>query len=209
MKGLEAVPAGNDRILRLAEWLADPSGWFAGDDGLHPEQRAMLADSPLLRAALNAHLTRRIGTRDVALDAGFLAALAQDDDLARASALATAPEDSVHRASQFLGAALCQDRLRMAVLRADRDSLAASLGPEALGFGLRRAPLLARALQSLPLAGHNDPLVAGRCLYASLIDHASTALHGLFRLRQSDPADPVPLTDVQAEAGWTVLRAAS
>lgn len=208
MTALGAAAAGSDRILRLAEWLADPAGWLPGGDGLDPDLRAAMAASPLLRPALNGHLSRRIGTREIALDAGFVAALMRDDDLARAAALVIAPQDALHRAAQFLGAALCQERLRAAVLRTERARLSEILGEEALGFGLRRAPLVARALQALPLAGGGDPLAAGRILCASLIHRASAPLLGLFRLRQAEAVEPVSLTQAQAEAGWAVLGAA-
>lgn len=200
---------GGDRLLRLAEWLADPAGWFAGDDGLPPDHRAALAASPMLRPALNRHLSRHIGIPGITMADSFVAALAQDDDTARATALATASGDHLHRAAQYLGAALCQNRLRTAVLRSERDRLTALLGDDAMAFGLRRAPLLARALQDLPLATSDDPLAAGRRLCASLIRRASPTVHAIFRLRQSAPDEPVDLSDPQARAGWAVLGAAS
>ena len=85
----------------------------------------------------------------------------------------------------------------------------ALLGDDAMVFGLRRAPLLARPLHALPFAAGDDLLAAGRRLCASLIHHASPPLHSIFRLRHADPSDPLDLSDPQARAGWAVLGAAS
>jgi hypothetical protein len=208
MIGLDVAATGSDRILRLAEWLANPAEWFAGDDGLGADHRSSFVASPLLRPLLNRHLSKRIDTARLPLDQDFVATIASSDEVARAIALATAPEATLHRAVQFLGAALCLGRLRTAVLRSERDHLTGLLGPDAMGFGLRRAPLIARALQSLPEANSADPIAAGHILCASLIHHASPQVHGLYRLRQDQPAEPVALTDAQARAGWDILDAA-
>ncbi|PLL11190.1 hypothetical protein C0V75_18085 [Tabrizicola sp. TH137] len=193
-------------LFRLAEWLADPAAWLPGDGGLPAELRAELAQSPVLRPLLNDWLTGQAGL--VALDgaATLLAEPHSQEEVALAIALLTEPEDRLLDVARFLGAALWADRLRRTLLRSDRDSLAARLGAEAMAFGLRRAPLLARALMENPLAQTaTDPLAAGYALSGALVARAHPWLFRLYRLRRPDLPDPIPLTDRQAQAAWAIL----
>ena len=108
--------------------------------------------------------------------------------------------------AQFFGAALWVEQLRLTVLRSDRERLAAQLGAEAMAFGLRRAPVFARALADLSLGrSAPDPVAAGYALCGSLVARARRGLFELFRLRLPDLPEPVALSDRQAQTAWAIL----
>ncbi len=198
--------AGNDALLRLATFLADPAGWFAGDAGLDDGLRDAMAASPVLRPLLNRWLAERSGTRGFAPDAAIVAELGRSDEVRQAVMLLTAPEPRLLRTAQVFGAALWADRLRLTVLQRDRERLAQLLGADAFGFGLRRAPVVARALSDLGLSQQApDPVSAGYALCGALVARARRDLFGLFRLRRPDMPDPVPLTERQAQTAWSIV----
>ena len=193
-------------LLRLAEWLADPVAWLPDDPTIPPDLRALLAKNPLLRPLLNDWLAKRHGFAEQARDLPVEMDGARQDEISLAVALLCEPDDRLLDIARFLGAALWVDRLRRTILRSDRDRLAAQLGADAMAFGLRRAPVLAKALMENPLSNTaTDPVTAGYALSAALIARAHPPLHDLYRLRMPNLPDPVPLTDRQAQAGWAIL----
>lgn len=196
--------------LRLAEWLADPAAWLpakaAGQDALPEDLRASMAASPVLRPALNRWLARNAGLDRLAIDPSVLARLASDPDAETAVALLTAAAPTQLQAARMLGASLWANRIRLALLKADRDRLLDQLGADALSFGMRRATVFARPLVELgDTSKADDPVAAGRRLCGALVARVSPVLADLFRLRHPDlpPADA--LTDPQARAAWSVL----
>lgn len=196
--------------LRLAEWLADPAVWLpAGSGGqvaLPDEMRDAMTVSPVLRPALNRWLARNAGLDKVALDHAILARLNADPDSEAAIALLTAPPAVQLQSARMLGAALWADRIRLALLKSDRDRLAALLGADAMAFGLRRATVFARPLTERGATfPATDPVIAGRMLCAAVLARVAPVLADLFRL--CHPALPTidPLTEMQARAAWSVL----
>lgn len=196
--------------LRLAEWLADPAGWLpAGSGGLAAlpdDLRDAMAASPVLRPALNRWLARNLGLDRLALDQTILARLNADTDADAAVALLTASTAAQLQSARMLGAALWADRIRLALLKTDRDRLTGVLGADAMAFGLRRATVFARPLTEMGAkVPATDPVIAGRMLCAALLMRVAPALADLFRL--CHPALPhlVPLSDAQARAAWSVL----
>lgn len=196
--------------LRLAEWLADPAGWLpsgAGGQSVLPDDlRDMMAASPVLRPALNRWLARNAGLDQLALDHAVLARLSTDPDSDAAIALLTASPASQLQSARMLGAALWADRIRLALLKSDRERLAALLGADAVAFGLRRATVFARPLTELGAKyPATDPVIAGRTLCAAVLARVAPLLADLLRL--SHPALPTvdPLTEAQARAAWSVL----
>lgn len=200
--------------LRLAEWLADPAGWLpagsAGQSALPDDLRAAMAASPVLRPALNRWLARNAGLDQLALDQVVLARPGTDPDVDvdvdAAVALLTASPASQLQSARMLGAALWADRIRLALLKTDRDRLAGLLGADAMAFGLRRATVFARPLTERGAKfPATDPVIAGRMLCAALLARVAPVLADLFRL--CHPALPTldPLSDAQARAAWSVL----
>lgn len=193
-------------LFRLAEWLADPAGWHPGDPAIPDTYRKILADSPFLRPLLNDWIAQTSGLGEIDWDHMISADMARSEEISLAIALLTEPDDRLLSIARFLGASLWVDRLRRTILRSDRDKLAEQLGAEAMAFGLRRAPVLAKALMENPLARTaTDPVAAGYALSAALIARAHPRLHDLFRIRMPNLPDPVPLTDRQAQAAWAIL----
>jgi hypothetical protein len=188
-----------DAMLRLAEWLADPASWLPGDPSVLPDDlRAEMAASPVLRPALNRWLARNSGLDRLVINPVDLDA--------HAIALLTAPAATQMQAARMLGAALWADRIRLALLKADRDRFAEQLGAEAIAFSLRRAVVFARPLTELGARlAAPDPVTAGRMLCAALLARAAPVLCDLFRLRHPDLSRPVPVTEGQAQAAWSVL----
>lgn len=196
--------------LRLAEWLADPAGWLpAGSGGpaaLTDEMREGMAASPVLRPALNRWLARTVGLDRLALDPVVLARLSTHPEAEAAIALLTATPAVQLQSARLLGAALWADRIRLALLKTDRDRLATLLGADAMAFGLRRATVFARPLTEMGgTFPATDPVVAGRMLCAAMLARVAPVLADLFRL--CHPALPAvdPLTELQARAAWSVL----
>lgn len=193
-------------MMRLAEWLADPAAWIPGDPSLPEDLRAILGQSPILRPLLNDWLARSCGLAAMDWDSTIAEDPARAEEVGLAIALITEPDDRLLDVARFLGAALWVDRLRRTLLRSDRDRLAEQLGAEAMAFGLRRAPILARALMENPLAQSAEgPVEAGYALSAALVARAHPALHALYRLRLPALPDPLPLPDRQAQAAWAIL----
>ena len=198
--------AGTTPLLRLSAYLADPAAWVAGDYGLADGARAMLASSRVTRPVLNRWLAERAGIANLGFDARFVAALDENEEISRGLGLCLADRETLDRIARFFAAAIWQDRLRLAVLKADREALLAELGPDALDFGLRRAPVFARALQEVPLPRDMGAGPAGVALCAALIDRAHPALFALFRLRFPDPpAAPVALSEKQVQTAWALI----
>lgn len=196
--------------LRLAEWLADPAGWLSAEPGgqvaLPDDLRDAMAASPVLRPALNRWLARNAGLDKMALDQAVLARLNTDPDAEAAVALLTAPPMSQPQSARMLGAALWADRIRLALLKTDRDRLAALLGADAMAFGLRRATVFARPLTELGATfPASDPVIAGRMLCAAVLARVAPVLADLFRLCHPALPNLDPLTDAQARAAWSVL----
>ncbi len=191
--------AHTDAALRLAEWLADPARWLPCDPTVLPDDlRAEMAASPVLRPALNRWLARNAGLERLAIKTTEL-----DSKIV---ALLTASAEEQLQAAKMLGAALWADRIRLALLKADRDRFTEELGGEAIAFGLRRAVVFARPLTELGAKlPAPDPVTAGRMLCAALLSRAAPVLSDLFRLRHPDLSRPAPLTEVQAQAAWSVL----
>lgn len=157
-----------------------------------------MAASPVLRPALNRWLARNAGLERLAIKTTEL-----DSKIV---ALLTASAEEQLQAAKMLGAALWADRIRLALLKADRDRFTEELGGEAIAFGLRRAVVFARPLTELGAKlPAPDPVTAGRMLCAALLSRAAPVLSDLFRLRHPDLSRPVPLTEVQAQAAWSVL----
>jgi hypothetical protein len=135
-----------------------------------------------------------------------LARLNADPDSEAAIALLTAPPAVQLQSARMLGAALWADRIRLALLKSDRDRLAALLGADAMAFGLRRATVFARPLTERGATfPATDPVIAGRMLCAAVLARVAPVLADLFRL--CHPALPTidPLTEMQARAAWSVL----
>lgn len=205
---LDEAPAAG--TLQLAGWMADPAGWLpAGMSEIAGLPRPMLdsmAASPVLRPALNRWLMRQVGLDRIALDVAALARLFADPQAGAAVALLTASDAAQVQAARMLGAALWADRIRMALLKSDRDRLAQDLGTDAMAFGLRRAVVFARPLTELGAASAApDPVTAGRALCAALLGGVSPMLATLFRLRHPGLAAQEALTPAQAQAAWSVL----
>lgn len=193
--------------LRLAEWLADPVAWLppgsAGQGALPDDLRESMAASAVLRPALNRWMARNAGLDRLALDP---ARLGSDPNADSAVTLLTATPAVQLRAAQMLGAALWADRIRLALLKVDRDRLNDQLGIDALSFGMRRATVFARPLTELGASSTAaDPVAAGWRLCVALLARVDPVLSHLFRLRHPDLPAAEPLTDAQSRAAWSVL----
>lgn len=193
-------------LMRLAQWLADPAAWIPGDADIPDDLRATLGQSPILRPVLNDWLARTRGLSLMEWDAAITDDPSRSEEIGLAIALITETDDCLLDIARFLGAALWVDRLRRTILRSDRDRLAEQLGSEAMAFGLRRAPILAKALMENPLAQSAEgPVEAGYALSAALVARAHPGLHALYRLRLPALPDPLPMPDRQAQAAWAIL----
>lgn len=197
------------RLVRLAAWLGDPAEWApdgGGDAGLDAGARQAMAQSAVLRPVLNRWLADGMNLAALPFEPGFPEVLAQDEDTALAALVVTAPAAQLDVILRLFGAAVWQDRLRLAVLRTEREQLAATLGDDAMAFGLRRAPVLARALADpalMPASG--DAIAAGRALCAALVARAHPALLAALALRWPDMTPPVELSERQVQAARTIL----
>lgn len=193
-------------VLGLAEWLADCAAWLPGRNDLAEDLRSELAGSAVLRPLLNDWLAREVGLPALDWDAEVLAALRQSHEADLAVALLKEENDRLLDIARFLGAVLWADQLRRTVLKTDRDRLVAQLGADAMTFGLRRAPVMAKALMDGPLSRNSpDPVTAGYALAGALVARVHPCLFDLWRLRLPHLPDAVVLTDRQAEAAWAVL----
>lgn len=122
----------------------------------------------------------------------------------RALSLALAPAAALDRGRRLVAAAIYGPRLRVSLLRAERDQRAALFGPEAFEFALRESPLLAASLARFddgatlegdsltdhPVTRRSDQVIAA--LLASLLPVAGL-VHALrSQARPSAPLEAAP-----------------
>ena len=113
-----------------------------------------LAGSPLARDSLNRFLRDKLNLHE-AMDGHLpLTALEYDDQTAHAFDLALGQLSRVRALQPHLLAAICQKEIMGALLKTDREALAALLGPDAFAFAAREAAMFYPGLARLaPEAG--------------------------------------------------------
>lgn len=188
----------------LDRWLAD-----LGGRDLRPLLSAQGA-----RRAVEAFLADATGSRGLEVDATFLNRLRTRSGTVTAVEIALAPFPRLERLKAFVVGAICRDALRGALLRADREAMAALLGGEVQDFAARQAavfypalgelaPQLAPALRAgdgIPLAVHPVGALAGQVI-ASAIGTEAPLTASILAIREhgsAADAQPIALTAAQA-----------
>lgn len=209
-----ALDTGSGQMaLALAAFFAAPATLVAPEDHLEPGVLALLPGEGLAARLKNRLLATQLGFEGAAFSPGFRDLLATSASCRMACKLVLAPEQRLTEVRRHLAAAVHQNRLRSAVMKADRDALAAVLGDSAWQSGLRQAPVFAAALAGLAPSGAaaiGDP--------AAMLDHAggvAVALVGaedplLGRVLAARlPTAPrlAPLNDSQRAAAWRLIEA--
>ncbi|WP_163850652.1 hypothetical protein [Pseudooceanicola aestuarii] len=214
--------------LELAALLARPSDHFPDPTAplsappeadtsaapLAPDLAARLGDGPLGRRCRDRAMARAAGLTALPFDAAFFRRLASADRPRLALRCVLAPPEVIDPLARLLAGAMAQDRIRHAILRADREALRLSLGDAALAFGMRQASVFAAPLATLwpetlalPRSDTDpNPVPAlGLGLIARLINMQDATLATLFRKRHpTAAADPVT-DEAQDRAAWRLI----
>lgn len=213
-------PAG--RIaLRIAALLSDPARFMRPAAVRHllsdvgGRDLGGLADAPLARRALPGFLRAAAGLDRIVQDEGLPDAAGLATDIEAALDLALGDLDDAARVRPFLVAAVCQREIQSAMLRTDREALAALLGPDAVAFASREARAFYPALASLapqagtvlrsaagtPFDAHPAAAFADRVLLAHVAAHSRLAGRLMAaRLHGGEPPARAPELDTAHHA---------
>jgi hypothetical protein len=208
-----ALDTGSAQVaLALAAFFAAPATLIAPEGLLDPGELAVLPGSGLALRLKNRLLAGRLGFDRAAFAPGFRDLLATRATCRLACQLVLSPAARLAEVQRHLAAAVHQTRLKSAVLKSDREALAAVLGEAAWQSGLRQAPVFATALAGLAPSGPaaiTDPgaiLDHAGGVAVALVSAEDSLLGRILTARLPGAHRLAPLTDSQRSAAWRLIE---
>ena len=196
--------------LALAAFFVAPSTLVAAEAHLPAETLTVLSGEGLAATARNRALSAALGFDDMAFGPDFRDRLVTSETCQLACRFVLSPQNQLDTSLRHLAAAIFQTRLRMAVLKTQREAVVATLGEEALQSGLRQAPVFAAALSALAPVDASDAggyLPFAASVAVALATREDPVLGRILEARQPEISTQKPsLTVDQAAAAWRVIE---